>query len=379
MFVCSDFENSEKIIIKWNIGLMALSYVTAALGTFSALDMLTEARSNAESGLQYKGFVLLSSASLGVSGIWCMHFIGMIAADFNGLTVTYEPILMILSAFIAMLFVFVAMLVAMRHDFKQLSMNTSNYHNASNEILFHDARLNWLAPITKQSIKDTILSGILLALGVGGMHYSGMASMHINAIKIWNWYLIGLTVLFAIVICIVGVSLLVYMTGSVAQMISANIIALAACGLHYSAMYSITHCTSDVTNDEFVVKGIEPNLLVLAITGSVIRYLVTAYARYRSLNLSQKLVDKTDVLLDELCEKCAFTQTVADLCVLTSKVDVTCLSPKTVNRAAMMKRARTLSAKKRVILPSNITQTTDDDEQSGCVTPKKSNTINIIV
>ena len=45
-------------------------------------------------------------------------------------------------------------------------------------------------------------------------------------------------------------------------MISANIIALAACGLHYSAMYSITHCTSDVDDIDFEITGIEPNLLI---------------------------------------------------------------------------------------------------------------------
>lgn len=60
----------------YNLTLVALSYVVAALASFVALDI--SGRINSNPGTPGRGWLWAGGAAMGL-GIWSMHFIGMLA------------------------------------------------------------------------------------------------------------------------------------------------------------------------------------------------------------------------------------------------------------------------------------------------------------
>ena len=264
----------------------------------------------------------------------------MEAAKFDDLQGSYNTFLMILSGIGCVFFTFIAMTIAMKHDFKELNMLTRQTKQFD-RIIWDNQDIKWLAPITRDSIFDVILGGFFLAVAVGVMHYLGLSSLYMHAGKYYHWWLILIVVIVAVLVCIVGVALLVYITGSVAEIVSAGIIALAACGLHYGAMYSVSFYIVDgYTNDK---SGIRPSLLTLTIIASLVQYLVTGFARYRSTRLTLQLVEATDNLLDSLCDECRTTKECGLVCEMTNAVDIVCFSPKSVKRGQMAKSVSKIS------------------------------------
>ena len=83
----------------YNLLLVALSYVVAVLGSFTALQ-LAVAIPNAHTTGQRWGAVLAAGAAVGIGAIWAMHFIAMLACD-TGMQVAYDMPLTALSALIA--------------------------------------------------------------------------------------------------------------------------------------------------------------------------------------------------------------------------------------------------------------------------------------
>ena len=184
---------------EYNITLVILSYIVAVAGSFMALMMIGNAQKNINSS---GSLVPLGALCLGGVGIWSMHFIGMIAFSMPNMNISYDFWLTTLSLFIGIGVVYVG-----------LSFIISS---------FSFARL--------------ILAGIFVGLGVAGMHYTGMFAMQMQADIVWNWTIISASVAIAIVASIVALWLLVHVKHLWQMVVSALVMGVAVCGMHYTGM-----------------------------------------------------------------------------------------------------------------------------------------------
>ena len=186
--------------------LILLSYVIATLGSFTGLRLASDMH-NAPTE-KIKSQLHLGGAFAFGTGIWSMHFIGMLAYKMD-MKISYDPVLTILSMLIA---VFVAYGVLQIIRSKVLNIST----------LFGSA--------------------ILLGAAICGMHYTGMAAMEMDGDLRYKPFLFSLSVLIAVVAS--GAALwIVFMLGQhkgrrklALQIIAAFVMGAAICGMHYAGI-----------------------------------------------------------------------------------------------------------------------------------------------
>ncbi|MEZ5589248.1 MAG: MHYT domain-containing protein [Gammaproteobacteria bacterium] len=188
----------------YNITLLILSYLISVGGSLAAL--LLARKAIASQVASQKMMRMLSAAvALGGVGIWAMHFIGMLAFSMEGLPIHYDMLMTLGSLFIAIAIVYVGFL-GIRHG--------------------------------KPGILKLISMGAIVGFGVAGMHYAGMMAIEVAADIIWNQQIVILSIVIAIVAATVALSLAAYLTKFWHMVISAIVMGIAVCGMHYTGMYA---------------------------------------------------------------------------------------------------------------------------------------------
>ncbi len=185
--------------------LVVLSIIIAILASYLALDLagqVTEAV-----GTRRLGWVLGGGFAMG-TGIWSMHFIGMLAFSLP-VPVQYHIPLVVLSHLAAV----AASAVALYFVSKPTLEN------------------KWL------------LSGsLLMGLGITTMHYTGMAAMRLAATIVYTPWIVALSIAIAIGVSFVGLQLVANLKdettpGGVGKKIAGAIIMGSAIpGMHYTGM-----------------------------------------------------------------------------------------------------------------------------------------------
>jgi len=186
--------------------LILASYAIATLGSYVGLTLATylfDARTQRE-----RLFLHWGGAFAFGSGIWSMHFIGMLAFKMK-MYVTYNPFVTTLSMLIA---------VVIAYGVLQVTQSP------------------------KLTPRRLFVGAILFGFGICAMHYTGMAAMVMDA----QLRYVPLFFLFSVVIAITasGVALwLVFYLGqynkrwqSVLKIMAALIMGAAICGMHYTGM-----------------------------------------------------------------------------------------------------------------------------------------------
>src|SRR6266478_3496276 len=151
------------LIGSYNYALVALSVLIAMFASYAALDLA--GRVTAASGWPRAVWLLGGAGAMG-TGIWSMHYIGMLAFILP-IPVAYHWPTVLLSLFTAILASVIALYVVSRRK-----MGTSRAFAGS----------------------------VLMGAGIASMHYIGMAAMRLPAICHFNSFLVVLSVVFAILI-----------------------------------------------------------------------------------------------------------------------------------------------------------------------------------
>jgi NO-binding membrane sensor protein with MHYT domain len=198
------------VVHNFSYGLLnpALGYAMSCLGAFLGLRCVTRARA-------YKGFararwLVLASVALGATGIWTMHFIAMLGYTIPGQQITYNVPLTIASMLIAIAVVGVGLFivgfgnggplplvtggvivgigVATMHylGMAAMSMPDSVHYDATLFVLsvviaiVAGTAALW-AGTRVRGVGATIVASLIMGVAVSGMHYTGMAAMHVSA------------------------------------------------------------------------------------------------------------------------------------------------------------------------------------------------------
>ncbi|MEI7025117.1 EAL domain-containing protein [Paenibacillus sp. y28] len=187
----------------YNQFLVFLSYLIAVTASYSALDLA--GRISTAKGKSRVVWLVCGAVAMGL-GIWSMHFVGMLALALP-VQVAYDVPLFLLSVVLAILVSCVALFTVGRN---------------------------------KLGLRELLISGLLMAAGICGMHYIGMAAMLIEIT--YNGWLVGLSICIAATASVVALWLLFYFRKAKSKYAflyklgSALIMGAAIAGMHYTGM-----------------------------------------------------------------------------------------------------------------------------------------------
>lgn len=183
-------------------------------------------------------------------GIWSMHYIGMLAFSLP-VPIRYDLPTVLVSLLAAILASAVALFVVSRREL--------NLSNAS-------------------------AGAVVMGGGVAAMHYIGMAAMRQSALCHWNYTIVGLSVVIAVVVSLVAFWLAFRLRGEVKgagwqRLASAAVMGSAIAGMHYTGMAAASYTPAPTPADFSTSVEVSP-LGIAAIT--VVALVVLGLALFTS-------------------------------------------------------------------------------------------------
>jgi NO-binding membrane sensor protein with MHYT domain len=182
----------------------ALGYAMSCVGSFLGLRCVTLGR--ARDGLSRARWLGLAAVSIGVTGIWAMHFIAML-----GFTIPGEQILYNVPTTIASMLVAVAVV--------GVGLFTVGFGGGG-----------W---------PRLLAGGVIIGVGMAAMHYLGMSAMSTQESMSYNIPLVMLSVLIAIVAGTAALWAGTRVNSLGAAVGAALIMGVAVSGMHYTGMAAL--------------------------------------------------------------------------------------------------------------------------------------------
>ncbi|MDR7037810.1 PAS domain S-box-containing protein [Methylobacterium sp. BE186] len=222
--------------------LVALSVLIAAAASYTALDLATRMR--AASGWSSRAWLVTAAIAMG-GGIWSMHFVAMLAFSLPGLEVGYDLRLTLIS-------------LALPIAVTGLGFFVVNRPGAGPVAL--------------------CLSGLVMGLGIAGMHYTGMAAMRVPADLHYDHLWVAVSILIAIGAAVAALWLAFNQTGVRQRLLAAIIMGLAVSGMHYAAMQGSVFDAHALVDHARGTASVGQTHLALWVTGTTFLILVLALA-----------------------------------------------------------------------------------------------------
>jgi NO-binding membrane sensor protein with MHYT domain len=186
--------------------LMFLAYVTSVVGSTIGLACTLQAR-YATSPRSRMIWLSLAAISIGGVGIWVMHFIAMLGFATPGLPVRYEIGATVLSALLSVGSVFLGLLVfGVRQKF---------------------------------ALWRLIVGGVITGLAVNLMHYTGMWAVQVKGTIGYNFGLVVLSIVIAIVAATAALWFTVATDRLSLRVAAGLIMGVAVTGMHYTGMAAV--------------------------------------------------------------------------------------------------------------------------------------------
>jgi NO-binding membrane sensor protein with MHYT domain len=220
-----------------------LGYVMSCLGCFLGLRCTTRAR--ATRGAQRARWLLLATVSIATTGIWVMHFVAMLGFTIPGQTVTYNVPVTILSMVIAIVVVGVGLLI--------VGFGGSGPY-------------------------PLLLGGIIIGFGVASMHYIGMAAMVMPDTMRYNYTLVALSIVIAVVAGTAALWAALRLSTVWSTLAASLIMGVAVSGMHYTGIAALhVYAASGLGGMAGMQGGVgaQTFLLPLIIGISVLAFILT--------------------------------------------------------------------------------------------------------
>ncbi len=239
----------------YNPWLVCLSILIAMGSSFIGLQIAAMAK-RAPKGLHAQVALLTGSLAMG-GGIWSMHFIGMLAFRI-GDHVHYDPLITLGSMAPSVFASWIALL-----------------------LLASEA-------ISRQRL---LLGGLLVGAGIGTMHYSGMAAMHMDMTLKYDPWWFGISILVAVLLAVVALWIRFGLRDqrrlSTLQknLLASIVMGFAIAGMHYTGMKAarfigVANGALDTSENHIflasIITAITVALSIFALAGNLL-------LRYRQL------------------------------------------------------------------------------------------------
>jgi PAS domain S-box-containing protein len=216
----------------YNVALVCLSILIAIAGSFTALDLANRARAAAG---RVKNAWLCGAAMCMGGSVWSMHFVGMLAFGVPGMEIRYDLALTLWSLVVPI---------------------------AVTAVSFFAVGIRGLKPTTLG------IGGLIMGLGIGAMHYMGMAAMTMHAELSYDRLWVGISFAIAIGSATVALWLSARSRRLLLQAVSAVVMGFAVAGMHYSAMAGARFTPLDDAMPAPSGTGLDLLTLAVAVAGS---------------------------------------------------------------------------------------------------------------
>ncbi len=219
-----------------------LAYLMSVVGSF--LGLRCTSRSQASTGRARVRWLLVGGGSIGITGIWVMHFIAMLGFTIPTETIHYNVPVTLLSMLIAVAFVSIGLLIV----------------GLSQTMTF----------------RSLLLGGVVTGLGVAAMHYSGMEAMRMAGRMSYAPGLFALSIVIAIVAATAALWFALRLGGFWPGFGAALIMGVAVSGMHYTGMAAMRVYAPD--GSPMAMSGADASafLLPLIVGVSVTTFVLTA-------------------------------------------------------------------------------------------------------
>jgi len=263
-----------ELVAAYNTGLVVLSYIVASFAAYTALDFAARVIESGSRTGRAKAWLAGGACAMG-TGIWGMHFVGMLAFRLP-IVVRYDLATTLFSLSVAILISGLALAIVTRGSLPRRSL---------------------------------VAGGIAMGLGVVTMHYTGMAAMQMEAVMLYQPWLFVLSLLNAIVCSTVALWLVFHLGAKSSlgprvlyRIIAAFVMGGAISGMHYTAMYAGI-CVSALPVGD-TISALDPALQTLVIGAVAVLFVSVMLAiSVQNHNVSAELKRQNKRLLEEVAER----------------------------------------------------------------------------
>lgn len=245
-----------------NLTLVLLSLAVSLFGSFTGLMLASRIRH--ATGLPRLAWLGASAVAIGGGAIWSMHFVAMLAFSLPPLDITYDAGLTALSLALAVGFTAIGM---------------ANVARANGRVM------------------PLLNSGALMGVAVAGMHYTGMAAMHMDAVSQYDPMLVGVSVAIAITACTAALWLAFNHRTRRMHYVGSAVMAAAVCGMHYTAMAAVTyshggHVMTNAPADWGIPSGVLALWIAAANLAILLIGIVAAVVDHRRVEQEKRAAQK---------------------------------------------------------------------------------------
>lgn len=198
---------------QFNPLLVTVSILVAIFASYVALNLAYNG--TLASGRKQVWWLSAGALAMGM-GIWSMHFVGMLAFEMPGMAMAYDVPLMVVSVVVAI---------------------------GASALAFY------ITSRSEVTTKSIVFGGAAMAVAIAGMHYIGMYSMRMEAVIEWNYFLVFISIVIALVASWGALWMLIRMRHQAAHfseiIIASIVMGFAVSGMHYTGMYAAKFHHSD--------------------------------------------------------------------------------------------------------------------------------------
>ncbi|WP_077037184.1 EAL domain-containing protein [Pelomonas sp. KK5] len=190
--------------VSYDLGLVLLSYLVASFAAFTMLDLAARVSKSGRSSL---GWLCGGAVAMGL-GIWAMHFVGMLALHL-GIELSFDLATTLGS-----------MLPAIGASALGLSFLRR----------------------PRTSVEERAVAALAMGMGIATMHYAGMSALAMAPAYGYDWLMVALSVLIAIVASFVALTVALHLRHTSLQEAlgrrvgAALLMGVAVAGMHYTGM-----------------------------------------------------------------------------------------------------------------------------------------------
>jgi len=189
------------LFVEHNLWLVALAAIVCVSGSGITFGLYSRARER--TGLQKHGWTFLTAVAAG-SSIWCTHFIAMLAYEVTA-PVTFDPVLTMASLVVA--------IAGCGAGFGLSSIDEKRF--------------------------PPEVCGAIVGIGVGMMHYTGMAAYHVTGFVEWNLAYVAASLAIAAVVAALALREAVRRPRTQSHAIAIGLFVVAIVGLHFTGMAAV--------------------------------------------------------------------------------------------------------------------------------------------
>ena len=190
-----------------------LAYFMSFLG--SAIGLQSASRARVATGGSRTRWLAMAALAIGGTAIWVMHFIAMLGFAVPSVQIRYDPLLTIASLLVAIAIVAVGLTLAVTRD---------------------------------GSLGALLLGGAVTGSGIAGMHYLGMAALHMAPEVHYDWAVVAVSEAIAVVAATAALWFALNVRGLPATLGAAVIMAIAVTAMHYTGMAAL-HVSAEGATD----------------------------------------------------------------------------------------------------------------------------------